>query len=110
MDWVIGQLEHISGFALSHLRGVSFALMTSLVALYGGRINRQIQRYLRTSPFLIKTGAFVLVCAFGYGWLGTQLAEWLSHGLRRIPRLFLSPTLLLLFLGLGLLAQKERQL
>lgn len=84
--------------------------MTSAVALYGSRINRALQRRLRNYPLVIRTAAFVLMCAFGYGWLGAKLSHWLELGLHRLPLAFLAPTLLFLFIGVGLLAQRERQI
>jgi glucose-6-phosphate-specific signal transduction histidine kinase len=110
MESLTAFLQRISIDGVIHLNTVSLALMTSLVALYGSHINRALQKKIRRYPLIIRTSVFVVICAFGYGWLGTKLASLLEHGLRRIPSTFLIPALLGLFVVLGLLAQRERQL
>ncbi len=110
MDWLHHLLLRLSLYSLEHLQILSFALMTSVVALYGHRLNRRIQRQIRKYHLAIRTTAFVLICAFGYGWLGARLAGWLELGLRNMPRYLLPPTIISLFICLGLLAQRERQI
>ena len=108
MHEITSSLTQLAQLFSGRLHLCSLALTTSLVALYGTQINRFIQRQLRQYPLFIRTAAFIFICAFGYGWLGAKLAQWLQYGLERMPTVYLAPTLISLFICLGLLAQRER--
>ena len=103
-------VEHIGALMAPRLYGISLAAMTTLVAIYGSDINQAIRARVQGYNLLIRTGIFVTVCAFGYGWLIVKVTPLLRKLLSMTPRLWLPLVVVALFLMLGLLAQGKRKI
>ncbi|MFD2165947.1 DUF3392 domain-containing protein [Thalassotalea euphylliae] len=88
----------------------AMAIVATLLVLFGGEISKAIRQLIRHQHLMIRTFIFVLVCAFGYGaltiWLSKVLTQWIAI----IPDVYLAPTVLSVFMLLGLYAQKQKQI
>ncbi|MBY4675477.1 DUF3392 domain-containing protein [Marinobacterium arenosum] len=93
-----------------YLNQCAMAMIATVLVIYGSDINNAIKRLIARHHFLIRTLVFVLVCAFGYGLLTVWLTPLLAGQLARIPGLYLAPAIGLIFIALGILAQRQRQI
>ena len=106
----MGLIEWAARWSLSHLNHICFAIVTTLAAIYGQDINGWIRRRIGQRHLLIRTAAFVFICAFGYGWCIVKLTPQLAWGLRQLPTRSLPLALILIFVLLGIAAERRRKI
>ncbi|MEE2787045.1 MAG: DUF3392 family protein [Myxococcota bacterium] len=106
----LGALDWLSGLASGHLSAICFGVMATLLAIFGQDLNRWVRRLTRELHFVWRMLAFVFLCAVGYGWLTVQAAPFLADVLRLLPTRLLSIVVVVMFLGLGLLAERKRKI
>ena len=75
--------------------------MTTLLVVFGDEINGFVKKRIRSSNFVIRTAAFVMLCVFGYGLLATAGAS----AVRSLPL-----TVIAAFIVMGMLAERKRYL
>jgi uncharacterized membrane protein len=89
---------------------VSIAITSSLLAVFGGAINGWFKLAIKRYHFIVRVFAFVMLVAFGYGALNLALAHLLSQLLITTDDFWLSSIILVVFMGIGLLAEEQRQI
>lgn len=87
---------------------IAMTLMATLLVVYGDLLNKQIKRALAPFHFILRTLAFVLICAFGYGALLVLLTPFTKQLLLMIPALYQGISIVAIFLLLGYLAEQRR--
>ena len=110
MELDFSLLDSVSRLAHQHLPKVSFAVVATLLAIYGQDINRAVRGRIREFNFILRTLVFVFLCAFGYGWLTLIAAPQLTWAFRQIPNRFLPIAIAILFVILGTLAERKRKI
>jgi hypothetical protein len=98
-NWVAGQLP-----------AVATALVAALLVLYGGMLHQAIRRQVKNIPFALRLTIFVVVCVFGYGLISVLGASLFRHLFGAIPRSMLIPSVLAVFIILGLLAERHKHM
>ena len=99
-----------SGYwAHSHLNSIALALVGTLLVIYGDNLNSLVKRQLRPYPRIVRILGFVLMCAFGYGALTVLFTPVLSNWLSLLPVRWLAPIVVGLFLFIGWVAERKRQ-
>lgn len=93
-----------------HSDNIALALIATLLVIYGDEINSTVKKQLRAYPYIVRLIGFVVLCAFGYGALTVYATPVLEDLISRIPSLYLAPAVVLLFLLVGLLAERRRQI
>lgn len=93
-----------------HSDNIALALVATLLVVYGDEINRAVKQQLKPYPYIIRLVGFVVLCAFGYGALTVYATPVIEDLLRKVPGLYLAPVVMLLFLVVGLLAERRRQI
>ncbi|NMP31364.1 DUF3392 domain-containing protein [Thalassotalea sp. M1531] len=88
----------------------AMAIIATLLVLFGAEISQAIRQLIKKQHILVRTLVFVFVCAFGYGALTVWLTGLFSQWLGMISDLYLMPVILLIFIVLGLYAQKQRHI
>jgi uncharacterized membrane protein (DUF485 family) len=88
----------------------AMAIVATLLVIFGNDINTQLKKLVAKQHFIIRSGIFVLVCAFGYGLLTVWLTGLLAAQLSHIPNLYVLPLVILIFSLLGMYAQKQRHI
>jgi len=88
----------------------ALAIIATLLVIFGNDINSAIKKLIAKQHFIVRTLAFVLVCAFGYGLLTVWLTSLLAQQLAKLPNLYLVPAVFSIFFILGMYAQKQRQI
>ncbi|QLF94187.1 DUF3392 domain-containing protein [Pseudomonas sp. ABC1] len=107
MDILLDLIASLSRWSRSHLYDISLAFMATLFVLFGPALNAWVQRNIGGLNFLLRTLLFVVFCALVYGLGIVYLTPWLSKGLAQLNNFTLSPVLLLMFLIVGVIADRN---
>lgn len=110
MDLFREVLLALADWIRPHSGNIALALIATLLVVYGDDINTAVKKQLRPYPYLIRLIGFVVLCAFGYGALTVYATPVLEDLISKIPGLYLAPAIVLLFLLVGLLAERRRQI
>ncbi|WP_391087259.1 DUF3392 family protein [Vibrio sp. NH-UV-68] len=102
---------HILGrYLLPYLSEISTALIACTLVMAGGEINTIVRRWLRNYNFVLRTIAFVLINAFGYGLIIIKATPYLTRTLRSLDSGVMFSIVLTCFIIIGLWAQRNRQI
>ncbi|MDA0147387.1 DUF3392 domain-containing protein [Vibrio sp. LaRot3] len=93
-----------------YLSEISTALIACALVMFGGEINANLRRLLRTQNFVVRTVVFVLINAFGYGLIIVKASPYLARTLRDLPYGMMFCIVLTSFILIGLWAQRNRQI
>ncbi|MFC3608291.1 DUF3392 domain-containing protein [Stutzerimonas tarimensis] len=107
MDLLLELIVSLSRWSRGHLYDISLAIMASLLVIFGPAINQWVQRQVGGFNFVFRTLVFILLCAAGYGLAMIYLTPWLMRGLGQFNNYTLSPVLLLVFIVIGVLADRR---
>lgn len=110
MDYFQKGVQAAAAWTRGHLQPISFALITSLLSLYGETINQALKKQIKSWPFVLRTLLFVLVCGIGYGMMVVAVSPYLCRFLMVLNDFFLLALVFCAFLGLGLLAEHKRRI
>lgn len=110
MDFLNEMLSKLAELIHSHSDNVALALVATLLVIFGDDINQAVKKQLRPYPYIVRLTGFVILCAFGYGALTVYATPVVDSLIQRIPYLYTAPAILTVFLMLGLLAERRRQI
>lgn len=88
----------------------AMAIIATLLVLFGAEVSQAIRQLIKKQHLIVRTLVFVLVCAFGYGALTIWLSQMLAVALQSIADVYLVPAVVIIFLALGLYAQKQKHI
>jgi len=108
MSFFTDLLITTSGWLRPHIAGISLAIVATLLVIYGSTINRIVKVHIQGMHFFIRTAAFVALCAFGYGLISIFLTPYVNKMLASISNLYLGSIVVLIFILLGFLAERQR--
>jgi hypothetical protein len=97
-------------YLVPYLPEISTALIACLLVMGGGEINGFLRRVLRNQNFVVRTVAFVLVNAFGYGLIIVKATPYLTRTLRNIDTGMMFSIVIVSFILIGTWAQRNRQI
>jgi hypothetical protein len=103
-------LYRFSSWLTQYVDPIAVAMVASLLFIFSTPVNRIIQRRLRPLPFFLRLGVFILICSAGSalamaGGVGLVRAFLLSVGDD-----WFAPVVLLIFIAIGSLAERNRHL
>jgi hypothetical protein len=107
MDFLLDLLFNLSRWSRGHLDHIALAIMATLLVLCGPGINNWIRRSIGGLNFVLRTLLFVMACLLGYGLAIVFVTPWLASGLGYFDNYTLAPALLLIFLLIGVLADRS---
>jgi hypothetical protein len=93
-----------------YVRDIALAMVATCLVVFGDDLNRFVRRQTATLHFIWRSSIFILLCAFGYGALTILLTPLLAKQLAKLANLWLPWVCLGIFIVLGMLAQRKRQL
>lgn len=103
-------LNLLGDYLVPYLTEISTALIACALVMAGGEINAVLRKVLRPYNFVIRTFAFVLINAFGYGLIIVKATPYLSRTLRSLETGIMFSSVVLVFVCIGLWAQRNRQI
>jgi len=107
MSLLLDFLATCSRFCRAHLSEIALAIMACLLVLFGSGFNRWIRRKIGSLNFVFRTLLFVVLCVLVYGLAILYLTPLLTQGLAYFGSYSLFPALLLIFLLIGILADRS---
>ena len=105
-----GFFNEINSWVASQIPHIAFALVAALLVLYGSDLHQAIRKRVKNTPFALRLIIFIFVCVFGYGLIIVLGAKFITHLLQAVPRGMIIPTVLAIFIILGLLAERENHM
>ncbi|MFQ3198960.1 MAG: putative histidine transporter YuiF (NhaC family) [Paraglaciecola sp.] len=101
-------LAKLTDWLSSYYSQVAMTIVATMFIVYGDVVNKRIKKLLAPYHFIIRTLAFVLICAFGYGALILFATPHVKLLILQIPSLYRGLSVVLMFLLLGYLAENRR--
>ena len=102
-------LETTASWVSPHLELIAFSFICTLLVLYGNEITRLCKHLMRSYPFWVRVIIFMIVSGVGYGWATNELTVLLKTRILTAAGNWLFVWVLLIFIALGLLADRKRQ-
>tara|TARA_Y100001963_G_scaffold92052_1_gene126768 strand:+ start:725 stop:1060 length:336 start_codon:yes stop_codon:yes gene_type:complete len=93
-----------------YVRDIALAMVATCLVVFGDDLNRLVRRQTAVLHFVWRTVIFILLCAFGYGAMTIFLTPLVAAQLAKLSNLWLPWLSLGIFIVLGMLAQRKRQL
>lgn len=100
-------LAEFSSWFRPHLTFIASALIATVLVIYGSRINKAVWALVKGAHFIIRTLVFIALCAFGYGALTVYMVPLLRELLLFSGTLWLGPVVVVVFVVIGILAEKQ---
>lgn len=110
MDFVLSLFSQLGQIIRPYQSDIALALVASFLVITGGDINRYIKKQISSANFFVRTLIFVLVCTFGYGMLTVLLTNLLKAQLASLSASYFAIVIVLAFFGLGVYAERKRQI
>lgn len=107
MDTLLDLIVMASRWCRTSLSEIALAVMATLLVVCSPALNAWLQRRISHLHFIFRTLIFILVCTFGYGLGIIYLTPQLARGLTYFNDFTLAPVLLLIFITLGVLAERR---
>ena len=107
---LVGLLTELGQWFRPYQYQASLAIIATLLVVFGNDINSSVKKLVAKQHFIVRTSVFILICAFGYGFLTVWLTSLLAQQLAKVPSLYLLPVVFIIFLTLGIYAQKQRHI
>lgn len=108
MQFIQSFLNLLTETLQPYMAEIALTIVATTLVVYGDVLNKQLKQILKPYPFVIRTLAFVLVCAFGYGLLIVFLTPHIKQLLLWIPSLYRGAAVVGLFILIGYLAEHRR--
>jgi len=103
-------LETISRWFRPYLAQLSFAMVATLLMIYGSDLCRRLKGLVSRYHFLIRLAAFVLLCSGGCVAITVFATRVINRNLVSLSNELLGPVVIGLFLLIGTLAERKRYL
>ena len=101
-------LLQLTGLFKPYVSEIAMTILATLLVVYGDVVNKHIKRMLSPYHFVVRTGVFVLICAFGYGAFLLFVTPFVKQLILMVPSLYMGLVLVGCFLLLGYLAENRR--
>ncbi len=102
-------LTSVGNKLVPYLTEISTAVITCGLVVFGSDINRVMRRLLSGHHFILRTLAFIILNAFGFGFFIVKMSPILAMWLAQIDRYWLALCILSWFTLVGIWAQRNRQ-
>jgi hypothetical protein len=93
-----------------YLPQIAAALVATLLVVYGSSINALVKRWVGGMHFIIRLLVFVALCSFGYGFLALILSRLFLNMFQKINSFYLAMVVVVIFIIVGVLAEKKNQI
>jgi hypothetical protein len=109
MDSIVELIQSCSKFIEEYNPEVSVAISVSILVIFGGGLNGFIHKHIQQYRHVIRWLLFTLICIFVYGLLFNGFAWVINEILEQLNRKFLAPIVVVVFLILGYVAEKNNK-
>ena len=107
MDVLIDLVLSASKWTRFHLSDISLAIIATALVLFGPTINAWVRGSIGQFNVAVRTLIFALVCTVGYGFAMIYLPPVLVSSFAHLNNYTLAPVLLMVFILIGILADRN---
>ena len=107
MDVLTDLVLALSKWTRFHLSDITLAMMACALVLFGPSMNARVRYSIGHLSFILRTLVFVLVCAAAYGLSIIYLTPILANALDQLNNYTLAPVLVMIFILIGILADRN---
>lgn len=93
-----------------HLYEITLSWVAATLVIYGRELFTLLRDLIKKWHILLRVLVFILFCAFGYGWLTFQIAQFIEAQLAHAADLNLVVFTLVGFIVIGVLAERKKQI
>ena len=108
-QWLFDGLQFAAQFLHPYLSQIAMLITVCLIALYANDLNKFIKGIVGRQHFIIRTVLFIVITAFGYGALTLWLTPFIATGLASLKNVWLAPVVSVIFIVLGVVADRKNQ-
>ena len=102
VHWLVGHIR-------PHTDDLALAMVATALVIFGDHINELLRMLVKRQRLWLRMLAFIALCSVGYGALTVWLTPLLESFLRNLPGWQLLAVISGSFIGIALLAQKQRR-
>lgn len=95
-------------YIIPYIPEISIAFIACMLVILGGDINRLLRKLMVRQHFIVRTFAFILLNAFGYGLLMVKASPFLTKWLKTLDSGLLFAAVISCFIAIGIWAQRQR--
>jgi len=110
MSFITHSISECSRYLRPHISYISMAIVATLLVIYGEGINRFIRGHIKKIHFLFRITIFVALCSAGYAAASIWLSKIIARYLYALDNTLLAPGVLLIFIGIGVLAERRNHI
>ena len=112
MNTIADLLTRFSGWIEAHhyLLEISLAQIATILVVYGGEMARYFRNLLKKNPFFIRVLGFIFLNAFGIGIATVFGGRLLTAFYRGFSPVFRMPVIFVVFIVIGVLAERKKQI
>ncbi len=105
-------LQDFSNFVLQkgYLLEISIAQIAIVLVIYGGEITKSFRKLLKPYHFVLRVTAFILLNVFGIGIATVFGGRLLALGYTYLDAVVRMPIVILMFILIGILAERKKQI
>lgn len=107
LGWLNDTVLHLSGWMKGNLYQIVLSMVATILVIYGNNIMNIVKQQIGTLKLFLRITLFVAFCAFGFSFITSIAAPLLSGFLAKADPLYLPFIILIIYYGLGYLAQKK---
>lgn len=100
-------LVMLSSWVRPYLSEIGFAMMATLLVIYGNDITAVLKKQIGGLQFFVRLTVFILFCALGFALLANYLTPMLTDLLASTGDVWLGVAVIGAFYVIGLLAQRR---
>lgn len=110
IQWLFDGLQFAAQSLHPYLNQIAMLITVCLIALYANDLNKFIKGIVGRRHFIIRTALFIVITAFGYGALTLWLTPLIAEGLASLKNVWLTPVVCVVFIVLGVIADRKNHL
>lgn len=110
LAWLNDFLLHLSSWMKSYLNEIVLSMVATLLVIYGDSILMMLKKQIGSLKIFLRISLFVAFCAFGFSFITSIATPFMTNWLAKSDPALLPLIIILIFYGLGYLAQKKGML
>lgn len=110
MDVITQFFIKLADLLQPYLFKTCMAQVATVLVIYSRDIDRYLRTLLKPHPFIVRVSLFVLVNAFGYGFVAISGGGLMAQFYQQIGSPVRVPVILTVFLAIGILAERRKHI
>jgi hypothetical protein len=110
MEMITQFLVKLSDLLQPYLFETCMAQVATILVIYSGEIDRYFRKLLKPNPFIVRVTGFILLNAFGYGFVTIAGGGVLRKFYEQIGSPVRVPVIFSIFIIIGIVAERKKHI